>query len=575
MKHFNTNTSGYNFLTTVKFAVKFILLAVTIIFLTGTSYSQLFLKSYDLPPYGSRTEYGYSIERNFDGTVVGMWSVAGVSNSTPNAGSFDWMFLKLTNSGTVTCATLLGFTQADSCFSHIQLANNQKRNVLAGFYRTPNGREKASYSFLDTNCFHAGSRQVMDSLRSEYRQVVKNNYDNFTMAGYIETFNPGAPMTKHILASQYSAAGALIWSFNYIPPFPWVDERAYSICFQPLDSSYAITGITNRFTGAAGPYQVFVMKINSAGMPLWYKGYSPLMGVPSEGKKIIPMTDGGFVITGSSTAYDAAGDIYTFRITAAGTIVWSNTYGMPGISETSESILYRPVDASLVLTGSANPTGSEDIILSKLAAATGAPAWTKRYFNPSGSDRGFDVKESSTPSGFSVTGKLYHSSSASLDPFFLKTDAFGNVTAVCQDSTQLQPRQGFWSGDCARTILQLVDITISPSVTNPTPVERIQCGSTTGISSNNEVASEFSLEQNYPNPFNPSTVIKFSVPENSVVSLTVFDASGREVANLVSGFMNKGIYSYDFNASGLSSGVYFYKLKAEGFEQTKKMLLVK
>lgn len=143
------------------------------------------------------------------------------------------------------------------------------------------------------------------------------------------------------------------------------------------------------------------------------------------------------------------------------------------------------------------------------------------------------------------------------------------------DSTQLQPRQGFWSGDCARTILQLVDITISPSVTNPTPVERIQCGSTTGISSNNEVASEFSLEQNYPNPFNPSTVIKFSVPENSVVSLTVFDASGREVANLVSGFMNKGIYSYDFNASGLSSGVYFYKLKAEGFEQTKKMLLVK
>lgn len=55
----------------------------------------------------------------------------------------------------------------------------------------------------------------------------------------------------------------------------------------------------------------------------------------------------------------------------------SNTYGMPGISETSESILYRPVDASLVLNLPANPTGSEDIILSKLAAATGAPAWTK------------------------------------------------------------------------------------------------------------------------------------------------------------------------------------------------------
>lgn len=570
MKHFNTTTDA------AKFMFKIFLLAVTLVLLTGTSASQYFLKSYDYAPFGTRTDYGYSIERNFDGTLTGRWSVAGVSNSTPNAGSFDWMFLKLTNTGSVVCSSLLGFSLADSCFSHIQFSNNQRRNVLAGFYRAPNGREKASFSFLDTNCFHVLSRQVMDTLRSEYRQVVKNTSDVFTMAGYIENFNPGAPITKHILASQYTAAGTLIWSFNYMPPFPWVDERAYSICHQPLDDSYAITGITNRFTGPGGPYQVFVMKVNSAGMPLWYKGYSPVPGMPSESRRIIPMTDGGFVITGSSTAYDPMGDIYTFRISATGIVAWSNTYGMPGITERSESIIFRPADMTLVYTGSATLTGgTEDIILSKITAAGGAPVWTKRYFNTAGADLGFDLKEASTPSGFAVTGRFFHSSSVSLDPFFLKTDASGNVTAACQDSTMFQPRAGFWSGDCARSIIQLIDITINPSVTNPTPVERVQCGALTGMNSGNEIAEEFSLEQNYPNPFNPSTVIKFALPTNGNVQITVFDAAGREVNTLVNGFMNNGVHTVEFNASGLSSGVYFYKLKTEGFEQTKKMLLVK
>jgi hypothetical protein len=297
--------------------------------------------------------------------------------------------------------------------------------------------------------------------------------------------------------------------------------------------------------------------------------------MPSESRKIVAMPDGGFVITGSSTAFDPAGDIYTFRITSTGIIMWSNTYGMPGVSEKSESIIYQASDMTLVFTGSFTPAGTEDVILAKITAAGGAPVWTKRYFNPAGDDRGYDLKEATTPTGYSVSGKFFHPASSNLDPLFAKTDAVGNVTSTCQDSLMFQPRPGGWSGDCARTISQLTDMQVTPSVTNPTVVERIHCAPTTGINSNNETASEFSLKQNYPNPFNPSTIIEFAMPENGVVSLTVFDASGREVANLISGYRNKGTYSVEFNASGISSGVYFYKLKTEGFEQTKKMLLVK
>ncbi len=87
--------------------------------------------------------------------------------------------------------------------------------------------------------------------------------------------------------------------------------------------------------------------------------------------------------------------------------------------------------------------------------------------------------------------------------------------------------------------------------------------------------SEFSLEQNYPNPFNPSTKISFTIPTKEFVSLKVYDIMGNEVTKLVNEEMPAGSYSKYFNASGLSSGTYFYKLQAGNKIQTQKMILMK
>ena len=92
---------------------------------------------------------------------------------------------------------------------------------------------------------------------------------------------------------------------------------------------------------------------------------------------------------------------------------------------------------------------------------------------------------------------------------------------------------------------------------------------------NNITSFNYSLEQNYPNPFNPSTTIHFSVPENSFISLKVYDVLGAEVAELVSETKEPGNYSIPFNASKLTSGIYFYTLKANNYSITKKMLLAK
>lgn len=87
--------------------------------------------------------------------------------------------------------------------------------------------------------------------------------------------------------------------------------------------------------------------------------------------------------------------------------------------------------------------------------------------------------------------------------------------------------------------------------------------------------SHFSLAQNYPNPFNPSTTISFSIPSKSQVSLKIYDVMGREVAVLFSETLAQGNYSRQWNASGMASGMYFYRLQAGGFLETKHLMLVK
>jgi len=85
----------------------------------------------------------------------------------------------------------------------------------------------------------------------------------------------------------------------------------------------------------------------------------------------------------------------------------------------------------------------------------------------------------------------------------------------------------------------------------------------------------YSLEQNYPNPFNPSTSIQFRIPENSFVTLKIYNVLGKEITTLVNEKLNTGKYEIEWNASEYPSGVYFYQLKTNDFAETKKMILVK
>ncbi|MCI0472779.1 MAG: T9SS type A sorting domain-containing protein, partial [Ignavibacteria bacterium] len=155
-------------------------------------------------------------------------------------------------------------------------------------------------------------------------------------------------------------------------------------------------------------------------------------------------------------------------------------------------------------------------------------------------------------------------------------DSCFNIEGVCYSGPQI-PRVGTVMSYCHlnSSINLAFGFGPLPGDTIRAHVRRAPC-LTSGISQiGTEIIEGYNLGQNYPNPFNPATNIRFSIPKANNVKLVVFDASGRQVAELVNQYLQAGSYEYDFVSNNLSSGLYFYKLVTEGFSETKKMILLK
>ncbi|MBU0710418.1 T9SS type A sorting domain-containing protein [bacterium] len=91
----------------------------------------------------------------------------------------------------------------------------------------------------------------------------------------------------------------------------------------------------------------------------------------------------------------------------------------------------------------------------------------------------------------------------------------------------------------------------------------------------NELPRNYALYDNYPNTFNPTTIIHYEIPKISNVTLTIYNMNGQVVERLVNQKQEPGFYSVNWDAGNVSTGVYFYRIEADGFQQVKKMLLIK
>ncbi|MEI7483411.1 MAG: M28 family peptidase [Ignavibacteriota bacterium] len=166
-------------------------------------------------------------------------------------------------------------------------------------------------------------------------------------------------------------------------------------------------------------------------------------------------------------------------------------------------------------------------------------------------------------------------------PFYY--DGVNNLLAeVCYDNTSWTVSSTVYStAATGRTWAQYQDNTAgcdftagSAQANRPNVCFVYQTG--TGVGNNGSLLpAKYELNQNYPNPFNPLTKINFAIPKKAFVTLKVYNLLGKEVATLISDTKNAGYYTIDFNASDLSSGVYYYRLESDGFTDVKKMMLIK
>ncbi len=197
---------------------------------------------------------------------------------------------------------------------------------------------------------------------------------------------------------------------------------------------------------------------------------------------------------------------------------------------------------------------------------------------------GIGVKVGRIPvkSGWNMIGSISSSvpvSTITSEPNSIVTTQFFGYNNGYSASETIEPGKGYWVKVNQAGTLILSSSTTMSAVNRITivPTNELPPSPPEGEVNNNNsiIPSEFSLAQNYPNPFNPSTVIRYQLPVTTHVNITVFNTLGQVVSTLVNGVQEAGYKSVEWDASNIQSGMYFYRLSAGNFVETRKLLLVK
>ncbi len=164
---------------------------------------------------------------------------------------------------------------------------------------------------------------------------------------------------------------------------------------------------------------------------------------------------------------------------------------------------------------------------------------------------------------FDINGNVKaYTTSESDGSYSIENLTAGEYSLIVESTEYENTDNGTINVDYSSNSVQSKDLYLSPA-------------STTEVKNPSTTPSSYSLMQNYPNPFNPTTTIGFTIPQKSYVKLEVFNLIGQKIATLINDELNAGQYNVEFNGSGLTSGIYLYRIQAGNFSSVKKMLLLK
>lgn len=320
-------------------------------------------------------------------------------------------------------------------------------------------------------------------------------------------------------------------------------------------------------TGTTGN-NICTVKYDAQGVEQWVKIYSG-PGVSND-KPVGIAVDGNdnVYVAGTTQGYGTDYDIVAIKYDASGNEKWVSRYNGPSDDSASDMVLDGM--GNLYVVGSSNVSGRSLFATVRFNSA-GVPAWCQTYDTSSAVYSFARAIAVDGSGGIYVTGYRF-TKTADYQYISIKYDTLG------QQQWIVQHEPGFSSLDIAVDrnggVVVVGKKYVSGVGYRTVTVKYSQV--TTAIKEGLiDVPAAFELMHNYPNPFNPSTRIQFNIPQTSFVTLKIYSALGVEVATLVSSELSGGRYEAVWNAGSASSGIYFYRMQAGSYTQTKKMILLR
>lgn len=538
------------------------ILTVLILLLCNINANAQVSLEWDVTHNGSANlnDEGKSIVYDGQGNVV-------VTGNVISTGiNYDIATVKYNSAGVRQWAVVFNGPGNDADYA-VDIATDNAANI----YVAGKSRNNGDYDMLLIKYNSAGVQQWAvtwnspSGLTDEGYSVIVDNNQNAYITGYAEI----SGFNTNYVTVKYNSSGVLQWARQYDGPIANSPDAAFFVESDQSGNVY-VTG-TSTAPGTGSDF--LTIKYNPQGDSVWVRRFAG----PGNSHNEIPQgldvdQSGNVYITGFYSGPQSI-DYMTIKYNTSGTQQWAIAYDSTHGQDIPEDITVDP-NGNVFVTGRSRINSTYNDFCTIKYNSSGVRQWLRVYDNltESRDDIGLDV-EADAQGNVYVTG-ITNEDGSNYSIITIKYDAGGVQKWLAEyDETD--------DDECYQMVLDQSNNVYVIGFKDDVNADflTLKYSQTIGI---NQIATEipdgFSLHQNYPNPFNPVTKIRFDVPSSSHFSnvrLTVFDAAGRKVEELVNQILAAGSYEADFNAGNRSSGVYFYELAAGDFTETKKMVVLK
>lgn len=383
--------------------------------------------------------------------------------------------------------------------------------------------------------------------------IVIDAQENVYVTGYVYS---GSSQGFNYGTVKYNSTGVEQWTAFYNGPGSGEDD-AYSVAADNSGNVY----VTGESLGSPSS-DIATVKYNSSGVQQWVQRYNGINNNYDKGYALILDAWGNIYVAGSSADSANHYNYITLKYNTSGGNQWTAIYNGPGNNEDEARSIAIDNSGSIIVTGYSYGSGTErDYATIKYIQVPDAPF----LFSPSNNSSGLPVSLNliwyKSPGAVNYRVQL---ASDSLFSGIILNDS--SLTDSVKAVSGLLNNTAYWWRVSAR------------NSAGTSPFSQVW-KFTTGIVGITQIGiqapKEFKLGNNYPNPFNPITNVKFQMPNEAFVKLTLYDVLGKEAAIIVNEQLKPGTYEVSWDASNYPSGVYFYKMESRDFSDVKKMVLVK